>query len=130
MLIITRRPGDALRIGDEVIVHVLGVRALQVRVGIDAPRTVRVVRSELAMRYVDPPIITPSAAALDAMATMRPFFPSLPDILRAKAIPDEPMWRCDGCLEVGQGATAKKAIAAIGHLSGCTQTFSLQRVKL
>ena len=47
MLILTRRVGENLRIGDEVIVTVLGVKGNQVRIGVDAPRTVEVHREEI-----------------------------------------------------------------------------------
>lgn len=47
MLILTRRPGEALNIGEDVSITVLGVNGNQVRIGIDAPRDVNVVRTEL-----------------------------------------------------------------------------------
>ena len=50
MLILTRKIGDALMIGDEVKVTVLGVRGSQVRVGVDAPREVAVHRMEIFER--------------------------------------------------------------------------------
>ena len=47
MLILTRRVGEALMIGDEVTVTILGVKGNQVRLGIDAPKTVAVHREEI-----------------------------------------------------------------------------------
>lgn len=47
MLTLTRKPGEAIRIGDDITVTVLGVKGNQVRVGIDAPREISIVRSEL-----------------------------------------------------------------------------------
>ncbi|OOG28879.1 carbon storage regulator [Thioalkalivibrio denitrificans] len=47
MLILTRRPGEVLRIGDDVEVHVLGVNGNQIRVGIAAPQDTRILREEL-----------------------------------------------------------------------------------
>jgi carbon storage regulator len=50
MLILTRRVGENLRIGDNVTVAVLGVKGNQVRVGIEAPRDVPVHREEIYER--------------------------------------------------------------------------------
>lgn len=50
MLILTRKPGETLYIGDEVTVTVLGVVGNQVRFGIDAPRNIIIDRSEIRER--------------------------------------------------------------------------------
>jgi len=47
MLILTRRNGEVLKIGDDIDVTVLGVKGNQVRVGINAPRDVAVHREEI-----------------------------------------------------------------------------------
>lgn len=50
MLILTRRTGETLRIGDDVTLTILGVKGNTVRIGIDAPRDVTVHREEVYLR--------------------------------------------------------------------------------
>ncbi len=47
MLIITRRPGQKIRVGDDVVIDVIEVSGSSVRIGIDAPRSVPVYREEI-----------------------------------------------------------------------------------
>lgn len=53
MLILTRRVGETLMIGDEVTVTVLGVKGHQVRLGVNAPKHVAVHREEIYRRIAD-----------------------------------------------------------------------------
>ena len=47
MLILTRRVGETLMVGDDVTVTVLGVKGNQVRIGVNAPKEVAVHREEI-----------------------------------------------------------------------------------
>ena len=52
MLIITRRPGEKIMLGDDIVVHVMEIVGNSVRLGVQAPRSVPVYREEIwnAMR--------------------------------------------------------------------------------
>lgn len=50
MLILTRKPGETLMIGNDITVTVIGVKGNQVRIGVNAPKDVSVHREEIYMR--------------------------------------------------------------------------------
>lgn len=50
MLILTRRNGETLKIGDDISVTVLGIKGNQVRLGVEAPKDVDVHREEILLR--------------------------------------------------------------------------------
>lgn len=50
MLVLTRKPSEALMLGDEVKITVLEIKGKQVRLGIDAPSDVAVHRQEIYLR--------------------------------------------------------------------------------
>jgi carbon storage regulator len=51
MLILTRRLSEDVRVGDEVVVTILGVKGNQVRIGVSAPKSVPVHRREVYERF-------------------------------------------------------------------------------
>jgi carbon storage regulator len=50
MLILTRMEGEKIVIGDDITIMVKGVNGQQVKIGVDAPREIRVMREELLAR--------------------------------------------------------------------------------
>ena len=53
MLVLTRKPGQSVYIGDEVKITLMEIRGNQIRVGISAPSTVRIYREEIYLQIVD-----------------------------------------------------------------------------
>jgi carbon storage regulator len=50
MLVLTRRTGEAISVGHDIVVRVMGLKGNQVRLGIDAPKEVAVHRQEIYER--------------------------------------------------------------------------------
>jgi len=55
MLILTRRPGETIKIGEGIEITVIQVKGNQVRLGVTAPREVQVDREEIAQRRIANP---------------------------------------------------------------------------
>ncbi|MFC4062579.1 carbon storage regulator CsrA [Planomonospora corallina] len=85
MLVLTRRSGESLMIGDDVVVTVLDVRGDVVRIGIRAPRSVPVHREEVfrELQAANREAASPNEEALAALRSMlrpgRPDAPGKPD---------------------------------------------------
>ena len=65
MLVLTRRPGQSVYIGDDIKVTLVEIKGNQVRVGIDAPSSVRIFREEIYLQIMEE---NKSAAELSAGA--------------------------------------------------------------
>lgn len=74
MLVLSRRVGERLVIGDDIVITVIDVRSDGVRIGIDAPRHVRVNRAEIleAVTQANQEAAAADDAAVDSLRALRP----------------------------------------------------------
>jgi carbon storage regulator len=74
VLVLTRRANQSIMIGADVVVTVLEVRGDQVRIGIDAPRSISVHREEVfrELEAANRAAASPEAGALEDLAALRP----------------------------------------------------------
>lgn len=82
MLVLSRKPGEALKIGDDVEITIVEVKGDMVRLGIEAPRNVQVWRKELWEAIVAENKKAAEEAALAAIATP----PSIPVVQTPKKL--------------------------------------------
>jgi carbon storage regulator len=68
MLVLTRKSGEKIIIGDDIVVSVLDVTGSQVRIGIEAPREIAVHRSEIHKRIQEENLLAAGVEAADFMA--------------------------------------------------------------
>lgn len=73
MLVLSRRVGERLVIGDDIVITVIDVRSDGVRIGIDAPRHVRINRAEIleAVTKANQEAAAADDAALDSLRALR-----------------------------------------------------------
>jgi carbon storage regulator len=74
VLVLTRRANQSIMIGADIVVTVLEVRGDQVRIGIDAPRSVSVHREEVfrELEAANRAAASPASGALEGLAALRP----------------------------------------------------------
>jgi carbon storage regulator len=71
MLVLTRRPGESVVIGNNIVVTVLEVRGEQIRLGIDAPRSVTVHREEIYRQVMSENVAAVASAGSAAQDLLR-----------------------------------------------------------
>ncbi|MDQ1501014.1 MAG: carbon storage regulator [Actinomycetota bacterium] len=74
MLVLTRRANQSIMIGADIVVTVLEVRGDQVRIGIDAPRSISVHREEVfrELEAANRAAASPGTGALEGLSALRP----------------------------------------------------------
>jgi carbon storage regulator len=72
VLVLTRRPGESVMVGDDVVITVLDVRGDVVRLGIKAPRSVQVHREEVyrELQRANQEAASPSDVAVEALTRL------------------------------------------------------------
>lgn len=73
MLVLTRRSDESIRIGDDIIIRVVEVKGNQVRLGIEAPRHLRIYREELYQKISKENRLS-AMAGLDAFGKLKEVF--------------------------------------------------------
>ena len=73
MLILTRKPGESLYIGDDVKVTIVELKGHQIRVGIDAPKSYRIYREEIYLAILEENRKAAEVIAVDEMAGLENF---------------------------------------------------------
>jgi carbon storage regulator len=84
MLVLSRKPGEALRVGEDVEITVVEVKGDMVRLGIDAPRNVPVWRKELWVAIVEENRKAAEDAAAVEIPVMMPTPAKVTDLLVKK----------------------------------------------
>jgi carbon storage regulator CsrA len=70
MLVLSRKPAEAIRIGDDILIKVIAIRGGQVKLGIEAPQGIRVMRTEPRNgEKPGPPPATDAPAGPEGVAT-------------------------------------------------------------
>lgn len=67
MLILSRKPGEAILIGNDIEVRVLAVNGDRVKVGVTCPQEQRIMRDELVRRALNEGTLSETEAVLDAL---------------------------------------------------------------
>lgn len=63
MLVLTRKPGEKILIGDDIVITVLDARGDSIRIGVDAPRGIKIQRSEVVQAVADANVAATAASS-------------------------------------------------------------------
>ena len=90
MLVLTRKRGEQILIGDDIVITILDAKGDSVRVGIDAPRGVVIHRLEVMQAVTEANLEAARAPAGDAqaLAVLRTAWTSTPESVRALGLPE------------------------------------------
>lgn len=71
MLVLTRKAGEELLIGDDIVITVLEVSGDAIKIGIDAPKDVKILRREIVMQVADSNKESAAAAKPEAVEALK-----------------------------------------------------------
>lgn len=77
MLVLTRKPGEKILIGDDIVITVLDARGDSIRIGVDAPRGIKIQRSEVVQAVADANVAATTAGADDEQRLVQSLVQSL-----------------------------------------------------
>lgn len=86
MLVLTRKVGEQVLIGEDIVVTVLDVKGDSIKIGFDAPRGIKIQRAEMIAAVTEANQQAAAAATEDAEARLKALFPASPK----PAAPDVP----------------------------------------
>ena len=78
MLVLTRKVGEQVLIGEDIVVTVLDVRGDSIRIGFDAPRGIKIQRAEMIAEVTEANKEAAAAADSGAESRLRALFPAVP----------------------------------------------------
>jgi carbon storage regulator len=121
LLTLTRKIGESIRIGDNIVVVVKEIKGKQVRLGIEAPRDVYVCREELFMKIkqanqgaLAPETVNTQSGTPDALTT-------LGRLLLSRQAPESNRYNSQGDSHKTSGVTAESSISSDNQDQGQTE---------
>lgn len=88
MLVLTRKPGEKILIGDDIVITVLDARGDSIRIGVDAPRGIKIQRSEVVQAVADANVAATVVAGDDDAARLVLSLGKIRPVAASEVIPD------------------------------------------